>query len=116
MSLKSFWRWERTALCFLWFTLTLVFPGVGSSQEEEAEKLVRVPKSHANVHLGPTTARPVLVLAPKDTVLRVVGRRGEWLEVELAPELRDTGIVVRWYENEETGWMHESTVEQVEDN
>jgi hypothetical protein len=84
-------------------------------QEQEAKQRVRVPKSHANVHLGPTTARPVLVLVAKDTVLSVVGRRGEWFEVELPPELRHTGMVMRWYRNEERGWVHQSTVELVED-
>ena len=75
---------------------------------------MRVPQSHANVHQGPATFRPVLVLVAQDTVLRVVGRRGEWFEVELSPGLRETGMVMRWYENEERGWVHESTVELVE--
>lgn len=113
----KFFSFPQAAPCLLLSTLALLsHPAAASGQEQEegAERHVRVPKSHANVHLGPTTARPVLVLVPKDTVLRVVGRRGEWLEVELSPELRETGMVLRWYENEERGWMHESTVELVE--
>ena len=115
MRTESFGGWRRAATCLLLLTLALLSHAApGSGQEEEAERQVRVPKSHANVHTGPMTARPVLVLVPKDTVLRVVGRQGEWLEVELSPELRETGMAIRWYKNEERGWMHESTVELVE--
>jgi len=105
----------RVASCVLLLTLALFsHSAVAFGQEEDAERHVRVPKS-ANVHLGPMTARPVLVLVAKDTVLPVVGRQGEWLEVELSPELRETGMVVRWYNDEKRGWIHESTVELVED-
>ena len=41
----------------------------------------------------------------------MIGRRGEWIQVRLSPELRKTGILMRWYKNETTGWMHDSTVE-----
>jgi hypothetical protein len=41
----------------------------------------------------------------------VVGRRGEWIEVELSPELRKAGVPMRWYKNERTGFVHESTVD-----
>jgi hypothetical protein len=66
------------------------------------------------------------VLVPEGTVLPVLNRRGEWVEVGLTPELRETGMVMRWYEgrheiirrgvlitvgDEESGWMHDSTVE-----
>ena len=86
----------------------------------------RVPTSHANVHSGPSSGASVLVMVPEGTVLPVIGRRGEWVQVQLSPELRETGIVVRWYEgthsffndgeiitigDEESGWMHDSTVE-----
>lgn len=112
---EPFGKYRRAALCLLFVTLTLCsHPAVTFAQEDEAEQHVRVPKSHANVHMGPATFRPVLVLVAQDTVLRVVGRRGEWFEVELSPELRETGMVMRWYENEERGWVHESTVELVE--
>jgi hypothetical protein len=50
------------------------------------------------------------VLAPKDTVMPMIGRRGEWIQVQLSPQLRKTGIVMRWYKNEASGWMHDSTV------
>jgi len=72
---------------------------------------VRVPTSHANIHSGPSTGNEVLVLAAKGTVMPMVGRRGEWIQVQLAPEMRKTGILMRWYKNETSGWMHDSTVE-----
>jgi hypothetical protein len=75
-----------------------------------APERVRVPTSHANIHMGPNTTTEVLVLAPKDTVLTVLGRDKEWVQVRLTPELRKTGMVMRWYKNEDRGWMHDSTV------
>ena len=72
---------------------------------------VRVPTSHANIHSGPSTGNEVLVLAAKGTVMPMVGRRGEWIQVQLAPEMRKTGILMRWYKNETSGWMHDSTVD-----
>ena len=72
---------------------------------------VRVPVGHANVHSGPSTGNEVLVLAAKSTVMPMVGRRGEWIQVQLSPEMRKTGILMRWYKNETSGWMHDSTVE-----
>jgi hypothetical protein len=30
--------------------------------------------------------------------------------VQLTPDLRKTGMVMRWYKNEDRGWMHDSTV------
>jgi hypothetical protein len=70
----------------------------------------RVPTSHANVHNGPSTGNELIVVVAKDTILPVIGRRGEWLQVRLSPELRKTGIVMRWYEKEISGWVHDSTV------
>ena len=80
---------------------------------EAASGSVRVPTSHANVHVGPSTGQVLLVLAPKGTILKVTGRDKEWIQVELTPELRKTGMVMRWYRNETRGWMHDSTVEVV---
>lgn len=74
---------------------------------------VRVPTSHANVHASPSTGAVLLVMAPKGTTLTVTGRDKEWVQVELSPELRRTGLVVRWYNNENRGWMHDSTVEVI---
>ena len=71
------------------------------------------PRSHANVHKGPNTTTEVLVLAPRDTVLTVLARDKEWVQVRLTPELRKTGLVMRWYQNEDRGWMHDSTVQVV---
>jgi hypothetical protein len=67
--------------------------------------------SHANVHMGPSSGQEVLVLVPRGTVLAVLGRDNEWIQVRLTPELRKTGMVMRWYKNEDRGWMHDSTVE-----
>jgi hypothetical protein len=90
----------------------------------------RVPTSYANVHAAPSSGSVPLVLVPQGTVLPVIGRRGEWVEVRLSPELRQTGMVMRWYEgrhnivvrgepttigDEDSGWMHDSTVEITED-
>jgi uncharacterized protein YgiM (DUF1202 family) len=72
---------------------------------------VRVPTSHANIHSGPSTGNEVLVLAPKGTEMEMIARRGEWIQVRLPQELRKTGIMMRWYKNESSGWMHDSTVE-----
>ena len=86
----------------------------------------RVPTSYANVHDAPSTASGLLLLVPEGTVLPVIGRQGEWVQVQLSPALRDTGMVMRWYEgrhelvrrgemitigDEDSGWMHDSTVE-----
>jgi uncharacterized protein YgiM (DUF1202 family) len=74
---------------------------------------VRVPsrQSHTNVHLGPGSESIVLVLAPSGAILPVLGRRGEWIQVRLSPELRGAGIPMRWYKNEDSGYVHDSTVE-----
>ena len=74
---------------------------------------MRVKAGHANVQTGPSSGNEVLVLAAKGTVLPVLARRGEWVQVGLSPELRKTGMVMRWYKNEDRGWMHDSTVEVV---
>lgn len=74
---------------------------------------VRVPTGHANIHTGPSTGNEVIVLAARGTVMPMIGRRGEWIQVQLSPEMRKTGMVMRWYNNETSGWMHDSTVEFV---
>ena len=71
---------------------------------------VRVPTSHANIHNGPGSGNELIVLAPRGTTLDMVARRGEWIQVQVPAELRKTGIVMRWYNNETSGWMHDSTV------
>lgn len=86
-------------------------PGAGLGQPPPEQ--VRVPTSYANVHMGPSSGREVLVLVPRGTVLTVVGRDKEWVQVRLDPVLRKTGMIMRWYKNEDRGWMHDSTVEVV---
>jgi uncharacterized protein YgiM (DUF1202 family) len=91
--------------------------GQGRGAEAQAPKptgeRVRVKAGHANVHTGPTSGNEVLVLAAKGTVLPVLARRGEWVQVALSPELRKTGMVMRWYKNESNGWIHDSMLEVV---
>ena len=76
-----------------------------------APERVRVPTSYANVHMASSSGAEVLVLVPRGTVLTVLGRDREWIQVRLTPELRKTGMMMRWYKNEDRGWMHDSTVE-----
>jgi uncharacterized protein YgiM (DUF1202 family) len=91
--------------------------GQGTLASAEAPKptgeIVRVKAGHANIHTGPTSGNEVLVLAPKGALLPVLARRGEWIQVGLSPELRKTGMVMRWYKNENNGWIHDSMLEAV---
>jgi uncharacterized protein YgiM (DUF1202 family) len=87
-------------------------PGGAAAPKPTGER-VRVKAGHANVHTGPTSGNEVLVLAPKGSVLPVLARRGEWVQVGLSPELRKTGMVMRWYKNEDNGWVHDSMVDVV---
>jgi len=81
-------------------------PSPAAAPTEQAQ----VPTSYANVHKGSSSGQVILVLVPRGTVMSILGRRGEWVQVQLSPELRKTGMVMRWYENETSGWMHDSTV------
>lgn len=111
--------------CALGVTVAMLLGRVASTQAPAPSEQARVPTSYANVHEGPGSGSAVLVLVPRDTVLPVIGRRGEWVQVRLSPELRKTGMVMRWYEgkheiirrgrritigDEDSGWMHDSTV------
>ena len=91
--------------------------GQGTGASAEAPKptgeRVRIKAGHANVHSGPTSGNEVLLLAVKGTVLPVLARRGEWVQVGLSPELRKTGMLMRWYKNENNGWIHDSMLEVV---
>ena len=103
-------RLKNSAAAIALFVLALPHPASGQSPGNR----VRVPTSHANVHMGPNSGQEVLVLVPRGTVLTVTARRGEWIQVQLPPELRKTGMVMRWYKNEDRGWMHDSTVQPVD--
>jgi hypothetical protein len=111
-------------LCIL--TIALMLPiavsaqrGRGQGRGADAQppkptgELVRVKTAHANIHTGPTSGNEVLVLAAKGTQLPVLARRGEWIQVGLSPELRKTGMVMRWYKNENNGWIHDSMIDVV---
>ena len=91
--------------------------GQGAAASGEVPKptgeVVRVKAGHANIQTGPTSGNEVLVLAAKGTLLPVLSRRGEWVQVGLSNELRKTGMVMRWYKNENNGWVHDSMVEVV---
>ena len=104
--------------------VTLVTPT--AAQEQAAGERASVPPSYANVHDAPGTGSNLLLLVPEGTVLPIIGRRGEWVQVQLSPGLRETGMIVRWYVgrheiirrgqrvvigDEDIGWMHDSTVE-----
>ncbi len=73
-------------------------------------EVATVPTSHASVHMAAGSGSELLLMVPKGTVMPVLGRKGEWVQVRLNPELRKTSIVIRWYKNEDNGWMHDSTV------
>jgi hypothetical protein len=89
--------------------------GQGRGAEAQAPQptgeRVRVKTGHANVHTGPSSGNEVLVLPAKGTVLPVLARRGEWVQGGLSPELRKTGMVMRWYKNENNGWIHDSMLD-----
>jgi uncharacterized protein YgiM (DUF1202 family) len=87
--------------------------GAAAQAPQPTGERVRVKAGHANVQTGPTSGNEVLVLAAKGTVLPVLARRGEWVQVGLSPELRKTGMVMRWYKNETNGWIHDSLLEVV---
>jgi uncharacterized protein YgiM (DUF1202 family) len=87
--------------------------GAAAQAPQPTGERVRVKVGHANVHTGPTSGNEVLVLAAKGTILPVLARRGEWVQVGLSPELRKTGMVMRWYKNENNGWIHDSMLEIV---
>ena len=84
-----------------------------SAAPKPTGEIVRVKAGHANVHTGPTSGNEVLVLAAKGTMLPVLARRGEWIQVGLSQELKKTGVVMRWYKNENNGWIHDSMLEGV---
>jgi hypothetical protein len=109
-------------------TVLMLIASTASSQAPAAGEQARVPTRYANVHGAPSSGSEPLVLVPQGTVLPIIGRRGEWVQVRLSPELRETGIVMRWYEgrhefvrrgevitvgDEDSGWMHDSTVELI---
>ena len=103
----------------LMLPLVAVGQGRGQGQGAAAQappptgERVRVKTGHANVHTGPSSGNEVLVLPAKGTILPVLARRGEWVQVGLSPELRKTGMVMRWYKNENNGWIHDSMLEVV---
>ncbi len=70
-------------------------------------------QTQTDVKAGPTSNAQVLVLIPAGTTLPLVKRQGEWVQVKLSPDLRTSGVPMRWYRDEELGFVHESTVEIV---
>lgn len=95
-------------------TLLLVSgPAFGQTTAPRADapkEVATVPTSHASVHMAAGSGSELLLMVPKGTIMPVLGRKGEWVQVRLTPELRKTSIVIRWYKNEDNGWMHDSTV------
>lgn len=101
---------SRRAVLASLVAVASLLAGARFATAQPAAERVRVLGRHANVHKGPNTTTEVLVLAPRDAVLTVLARDKEWVQVQLTPELRKTGMVMRWYKNEDRGWMHDSTV------
>src|SRR5262245_42515442 len=119
-------RLRSTAACWCVAAFILLVPGSAHAQRGRGQgrgadaqppkptgEMVRVKAAHANIHTGPTSGNEVLVLAAKGTTLPVLARRGEWIQVGLSPELRKTGMVMRWYKNENNGWVHDSMIDVV---
>jgi hypothetical protein len=77
------------------------------------QQSVRVAQSHADIKQGSSSGSVVMILLPRGTILPVIGRQGEWIQVRLSPELRQVGTPMRWYNNEEAGFVHESLVEVI---
>ena len=79
------------------------------------QESIRVPQrqAHTDVKAGPSSGSIVLLLIPSGTVLPVLSRDGEWLQVRLSPELRHVGMPMRWYQNEDRGFVHASTVDVI---
>jgi len=105
--------------------LVLMTPAAFGQVPASTEQ-ARILTGYANVHETPSSGSALLVLVSEGTVLPIIGRRGEWVQVRLSPQLRETGMVMRWYEgrqdiirrsvpitigDEDSGWMHDSTVE-----
>lgn len=123
-------RFRRATACASGVTVALLLLAqAASSQSPETKEQARVPTSYANIQAAPSSGAALLVVVPEGTVLPIIGRRGEFVQVQLSPELRKTGMVIRWYEgeqnlirrgepitigDEESGWMHDSTVEITE--
>ncbi len=118
-------RGRTTAACTLALTAVLLLLAPTAFSQTPTQQAL-VPTSNANVHDAPSTASGLLVVVPEGTVLPVIGRQGEWVQVRLSSDLRETGMVMRWYEgrhdiirrgvpmtigDEDSGWMHDSTVE-----
>src|SRR5262245_46814790 len=83
----------------------------GRGQGQGVEQAPAPTGERVRVQTGPTSGNEVLVLAAKGTVLPVLARRGEWVQVGISPELRKTGMVMRWYKNETNGWIHDSMLD-----
>lgn len=88
-------------------------PSHEPAPSQPPREYIRVParQAHTDIKVGPGSGSIVLLLVPSGTVLPVTGRRGEWIQVSLSPDLRRVGMPMRWYKNETTGFVHESTVE-----
>lgn len=94
----------------LTLTAGSAFSQTPSAPAAAPTEVATVPTSHASVHMAAGSGSELLLMVPKGTVMPVLGRRGEWVQVRLTLELRKTSIVIRWYKNEDNGWMHDSTV------
>lgn len=100
----------RAAVAALTLLAGSAFSQTAAPPAQAPKEMATVPTSHASVHMAAGSGSELLLMVPKGTVMPVLGRRGEWVQVRLTHELRKTSIVIRWYKNEDNGWMHDSTV------
>jgi hypothetical protein len=129
MRLRERRPWRVVSCGFAVMATVLLLAQLAATQTPAPVQRARVPTSYANVHGEPGSGSVLLLLVPRGTVLPIIGRRGEWVQVQLSPELRNTGLIMRWYEgtheitrrgrritigDEDSGWMHDSTVEIVD--
>jgi uncharacterized protein YgiM (DUF1202 family) len=109
------WCRRSAALGLSSVTVALSLLATDAGATQSTQEYVRVPErqTHTDVKAGSSSGSIVLVLVPKGTVLPVIGRQGEWIQVRLSPELRKVGVPMRWYKNEDAGFVHDSTVEVI---
>ena len=109
------WCCRSTGLGFCCVALAVWLLPTEAAATQSFQEYVRVPErqTHTDIKAGSSSGSIVLVLVPKGTVLPVIKRQGEWIQVRLSPELRKVGIPMRWYKNEDAGFVHDSTVEAI---
>lgn len=83
----------------------LFLPSISTAQDQVDQ--VRVTVEMANIRNGPSTNERILLTLTKGTILKVITKEENWFEVQLTPELQTDA---------ESGFIHESTVERLEED